>query len=871
MSSPPAPHRPPQPSDCRGTLRVYLGAAPGVGKTYAMLAEGRRRRERGTDVVIGWVETHGRAQTAAAVGDLEVVPRAVVGHRETDQEEMDLAAILARHPQVVLVDELAHTNVPRPGGNEKRWQDVEQLLAAGIHVITTVNIQHLESLNDVTEQITGIRQRETVPDAVVRAADQIELVDMSPQALRRRMAHGNVYAPAKVDAALTHYFREGNLAALRELALLWLADRVEEHLEQYRTDHGIRGTWATRGRIVVALSGGDESVALMRRAARIAGRRSGGEWTALYVNRHDGLSGVAADRLNELRERAAALGGSFHAVLGDDVAAAVLDFARAENASQVIIGVSRRSRLSTLLRPGVGEQVVAGAGEVDVLLVTHDQARRGHRFRPPAGLSRRRQLLGYLFALLAPWVLTAALTATDSFHGLPSEAMALMAVVVATALIGGLLPAILAALLSGMLLNWFFTPPLRTLTISEPGNIVAVALFILVGISVATVVDHSARRTAQARRARAEADALTVLSHSLLNSSDDLPGLLASACDLFGARGATVQRRTSSGIEVVAQAGDVASGEGASGTDRVETAIDSETTLVLVGANHTSSERALLHAYAAYAKVMEERQEARAARTEREQLQAADRTRTALLRAVSHDLRSPLAAVQAAISSLRSTDVHFDEADRAALLETIDVSAERLGLLVANLLDMSRIHAGAVATRPERVDVAEAVHWAVQALMTDPHPADRIDVQVPPGTVALADPGLLERVLVNLLENAAKYSPGTIRVDAATVEAVAVEGAPVDARLDPRVTIRVVDTGPGVSPVERDRMFAPFQRLDDVPTRSGVTDGVGLGLAVARGLSEAQDGSLTIEDTPGGGLTFVIELPAPSSEERQHP
>src|SRR5215469_3909275 len=279
----------------RGQLRIYLGSAAGVGKTFAMLNEGHRRRERGTDVVLAFVETHGRAQTAAQIGDLEAIPRARIGYRGTSFEEMDLDAVLARHPQVALVDEFAHTNVPG-SRNEKRWQDVNELLDAGIDVISNVNIQHLESLNDVVEKITGVPQRETVPDAVVRAADQVELVDMTPEALRRRMAHGNIYKADKVDAALSNYFRPGNLTALRELALLWLADSVEEGLQRYREQHGIAATWETRERVVVALTGGPEGETLIRRAARIAARSVGGELMAVHISRSDGLTepGVAA-------------------------------------------------------------------------------------------------------------------------------------------------------------------------------------------------------------------------------------------------------------------------------------------------------------------------------------------------------------------------------------------------------------------------------------------------------------------------------------------------------------------------------------------------------------------------------------------------
>src|SRR6266568_8216921 len=275
----------------RGTLRIYLGAAPGVGKTFAMLNEGRRAKERGTDIVVGYVETHGRAHTAEQVGDLEVVPRKRMEYRGTTFEEMDVDAILTRRPERALVAELAHTNVPG-SCNTKRWQDIDELLEAGINVISTVNIQHLESLNDVVERITGIPQRETVPDAMVRAADQVELVDITPEALRRRMAHGNIYPPEKIDAALTNYFRSGNLAALRELALLWLADKVDEGLQRYRVEHKIQGAWEARERVVVALTGGPEGKTLIRRAARIAARSAGGELLAVDVTKSDGLTGA---------------------------------------------------------------------------------------------------------------------------------------------------------------------------------------------------------------------------------------------------------------------------------------------------------------------------------------------------------------------------------------------------------------------------------------------------------------------------------------------------------------------------------------------------------------------------------------------------
>ncbi|GHH72640.1 hypothetical protein GCM10018793_09990 [Streptomyces sulfonofaciens] len=371
----------------RGRLLVYLGAAPGVGKTYDMLGDGRRRAARGTDVVIGFVEDYGRPLTRQMAEGLETVPRTTLSYRGSTFTEMDLDAVLARHPRVVLVDELAHTNVPGCR-HRKRWQDVEELLRAGIDVLTTVNIQHLESLGDVVEQITGVRQRETVPDDVVRRADQIELVDMSAEALRRRMAHGNVYPPEKVEAALGNYFRTGNLTALREIAMLWVADRVEEALLRYRRDHGIQHPWGTRERVLVALSGGPEGGTLIRRAKRTASRGAGGEFLAVHVRRGDGLATVSPRLLDDQRALVDDLGGSYHTVEGDDPARAILDFARRVNATQIVIGATRRSRLKEVFTRGVGESVIEGSGEdIDVYVVTHSEAAHGrllHRRARPA-------------------------------------------------------------------------------------------------------------------------------------------------------------------------------------------------------------------------------------------------------------------------------------------------------------------------------------------------------------------------------------------------------------------------------------------------------------------------------------------------------
>lgn len=822
-----------------GSLRVYLGAAPGVGKTYAMLAEGGRRAARGADVVVGYVETHGREQTAAMLAGLEVVPRRTLTHRGSALEEMDVAAVLARRPEVALVDELAHTDVPG-SEHEKRWQDVHQLLAAGIDVISTVNVQHLESLNDAAYAITGVRQRETVPDAVVRAADQIELVDMSPEALRRRMAHGNVYAADQVDAALANYFRPGNLTALRELALLWLADRVDENLDRYRSDHDIRRNWPTRTRLVVALSGGPEGETLLRRAARIAASGSGGELHAVHVVREDGLAGPDLPTMARLRRLTEELDGSFHTVTGTDRAAAVLDVARGINASHIVVGMSRRARWRSLFRRETAETLIAASGDIDVHVVTHELARTAGWQRRRSGLSRNRVTAGWTAALLGPALFTALLHALPRglTPDLPLTVQFYLLLTVGVALIGGMLPAVTAGVVSSLLINWFFTPPVGTFTIADSRNSLALVLFVAVAAAVSLVVHRSARRAATVVRVGAESAALAELSHNLLASTDQLPLLLAQAGDLFGVDGAAVVTSPRNGNRVV-----VATTEGYP-ADRWTTceSIDDDHDLVLLGAPVPAERQRLLSAYAAHAGAVLHRRGLEEVARSTADLARDNRARTALLSAVSHDLRTPLAGIKAAVGSLRS-DLDFSPQDEAELLEAIESSADRLDLLIGNLLDMSRLQVGALVAHPRSIDLAEVVVPAIDATGQ----AARVRWTIGEGArYAVADPGLLDRVLGNLVENALRYQPADRPLTVAT------------GRVADQVQIRVVDTGPGVPDHVRAEIFRPFQRHDDVPTSGGV----GLGLAVARGLTEAMDGTLELEDTPGGGLTLVVSLPA---------
>ncbi len=821
----------------RGRLRIYLGAAPGVGKTVAMLAEGRRRAERGTDVVVGLCETHGRNFTADALAGLEVMPRRKVEYRGTSFEEFDLDAVLARKPQVALVDELAHSNVPGTR-NEKRWQDIDELRAAGIDVISTVNIQHLESLNDAVTAITGIIQRETVPDEVVRNADQIELVDMSPEALRRRMAHGNVYRPEKVDAALANYFRVGNLSALRELALLWLADKVDAGLEGYRLTHGITQTWPTRERVVVSLSGGPESETLLRRGARIASRLAGGELLGVYAIRNDGLSTSPLQQVAELRRLAEELGGEFHTVTGEDAAEAVLDFARGVNATQILVGVSRRSPWQRAISAGMAERIIDGSGDIDVHVVTHHQAGLGFGRGGWRGLSPRRVFSGLAAALLLPPGLTALLLTDPLTTDLPLVIPIFLLVTVVVAVIGGVVPAVVAAVFGSLLLNWFFVHPVGTLTVSNPANALALVVFVLVGVLVAVIVHRNARRTEEARTAERESAALAELSNSLLGATDQLPLLLQRALDMFGVQGAAIIRRPPIGVvEVVASVGDfdpMAIGDHERAYDGHE--------LVLQPAGLAAQRRRLVTAFAAHAGAILQRQELKESATVAGQLARDNEARTALLSAVSHDLRTPLAGIKAAISSLRSTEITWSAEDEEELKAAIDESTDRLEALVGNLLDMSRLQVGALVANPRPTDLEEVIPSTL-ATLTDP---DRVSwVIEPDARVVRADAGLLDRVLGNLLENALRYQPAPDPVVVRT------------SRVADRVEIRVVDNGLGVPADDQERIFQPFQRQSDVP--SG--DGLGLGLAVARGLTEAMGGKVTAEPTPGGGLTMVVELP----------
>ncbi|MDQ0406798.1 sensor histidine kinase KdpD [Streptomyces sp. NPDC000349] len=843
----------------RGKLRIYLGAAPGVGKTYAMLAEAHRRVERGTDCVVAFVEHHGRARTEVMLRGLEQVPRRELEYRGGSFTELDLNAVLARKPQVALVDELAHTNVPGVR-NAKRWQDVEELLAAGIDVVSTVNIQHLESLGDVVESITGVRQRETVPDEVVRRADQTELVDMSPQALRRRMAHGNIYQPDKVDAALSNYFRPGNLTALRELALLWVADRADEYLQQYRSEHRVSKIWGSRERIVVGLTGGPEGRTLIRRAARLAEKGAGGEVLAVYIARSDGLTSASPKELALQRTLVEDVGGTFHHVLGDDIPAALLDFARGVNATQVVLGSSRRKTWQYVFGPGVGATVARESGpDLDVHIVTHEEVAKGRGLPVARGarLGRSRSVWGWFVGLVGPVLLTLLLNAVNL--GLANDVLLYLALTVAAALLGGLYPALASAAVGSVLLNWFFTPPVNRITIADPRNILALAIFVGVALSVASVVDVAARRTHQAARLRAESEILSFLAGDVLRGETSLETLLERVRETFAMESAALLEREND-VAPWTCAGRAGSGppvERPEDAD-VDMPVGDHMALALTGRVLPAEDRRVLAAFASQAAVVLDRRRLREEADRSRALAEGNRIRTALLAAVSHDLRTPLAGIKAAVTSLRSDDVAWSEEDQAELLEGIEAGADRLDHLVGNLLDMSRLQTGTVTPLIREIDVDEVAPMALGGV---PEGSAELDIPETLPMVAV-DAGLLERALANLVENAVKYSPDDRGVLVAA------------SALGDRVEVRIADRGPGVPDEAKERIFEPFQRYGDAPRGAGV----GLGLAVARGFAEAMGGTLNAEDTPGGGLTMVLTLraagapaapPRPTPAERQ--
>ena len=824
----------------RGVLRVYLGAASGVGKTFAMLSEGMRRSDRGTETVIGSLRATRRQPIIALASRLEDLSL---------EGLLDVKALRDRRPAVALVDELAGPP-STTGPNKHRWQDVDDLLEAGCDVVTTLDIDELESLADVAQRITRVTPIWTVPDRFVRAG-QIELVDMAPESLRRRLAHGNVFSPEEVDAKLADYFRVGNLAALRELALSWLADRVEETLTEYVSAHAIDETWETRERIVVALTGATTGERVIRRAGRIAAR-SRAALIGVHVIPENGMTSRAGPYLERQRAALESLGGTYNEIVGDDIARSLVAFAETERATQLVVGVEAPNKSGH--RPSsLANAILRQVTELDVHVITSPStspaARRSPRDRASrlavrrrSSVSRQRETIAWLMLLVGLPLLTLTLRRFPNHAGLSAVLLLFLAFVLATATVGGFAPGIAAAVIAFLLSNWFFVPPRHTFAISSAENYVALIVFVAVGVTVSFLVDRVSRRSRDALLARAEAEVLARTTATIAGERDPLDHLMEQLNTTFGATGTALLSRHPAGWHTEANHGKHAP---TSPDDGLAIPLDDSKNafVVLAGTALTADDHRVLRTIASQLRLALDARHYQESTARLDALAEANTVRTAMLQAVSHDLRTPLAAIKASSSSLLSTEVDWPETVRRELLQTIEDEADRLNRIVGNLLDMSRLQAGGVSVHRRPVGVDEIVETALSNVSGIE--ADRqIDVSIGDGLEADVDAALVERALANVISNALLWAPVDERI---RIEAVEIRGS---------VHLRVIDRGPGIPAAQRGRVFEPFQRLGD---RGGA--GVGLGLAVTRGLITATSGRVELDDTPGGGLTVTLLLP----------
>ena len=819
----------------RGNLRVYIGAAPGVGKTYAALEEIHDLVADGIDAVVGYVESHGRDDTAGLLEGLEVVSRWSVEHRGAKFDEMDTKAILDRDPEVALIDELAHTNVPG-SGHPKRWQDVEDVLEAGIDVISTVNIQHFESLNDVIEEITGVNQREVIPDQVVRRADEIHLVDLTQQAVRERMAAGKIYPAERVDAALSNFFRPGNLGALRELALSWTAERVDEAVAAYRHDHGIESQWETRERVVVGITGtkgGDDTI---RRATRMA-MRSRGELLGVHVRSVEGLSLASTPQLDEHRELLERLGGEYHEVAHADVGESLVSFARAHNATQLVIGATRRNRWQELVAGSVIQRVLRLSGDIDVHVISNPVRARARMRTLPSPLPPLRRLWGWIVGAVAFAAVTPLMLAQREEFALQNVLLVYLSIAAVVAWIGGIWPALTAAVVGFVLGNYLFTPPYRTWTIANPADVFALIAFVFLTGLVGFLVGNAARRSSEAATAKAEAETLVgLIGAGGEGSAHKLIERLQVALD---AAGITLFDTAGGVLRTVATAGEKP-------PDTIEfadrtLAVGEGALVAIAGGPLDAVDERLLAATATELVTVIDRVEMANHVAEVDALERANELRTALLRAVSHDLRSPLSAIQASVTSMLQDDVQWPPEDQTEFLRTISEETERLNRVVSDLLDAGRLQTGTLQVQKRPTGIEDVVSTVATAFRVQGHRLS-IDTEVELPDVS-TDPVLLERIVENLVRNALDHSPPEtpVRVTAGIV--------------GNRIDLRIIDRGPGIDPDTRQMIFEPYRTLDDTHMA-----GVGLGLAVAKGLSDALTHQITVDDTPGGGTTMILSV-----------
>jgi two-component system, OmpR family, sensor histidine kinase KdpD len=875
----------------RGRLKVFLGAAPGVGKTYEMLQQARQRRLDGVDVVIGVVETHGRVETDLLTKSFEKIPKKRVPYKGRVLAEMDLDAILQRKPRLVLVDELAHSNAPG-SRHPKRYMDVEELLGAGIDVYTTVNVQHLESLNDVVAKITRVRVRETVPDAILDRADDVELVDLTPEDLLQRLKDGKVYVSQTAERAVRNYFLPGNLAALRELALRRTAQRVDEQMLSYMQAHAIQGPWEASERVLVCVGERPGAVDLVRYGRRLADRLRA-SWSAIYVetSRAQNLSEAARDRVAEALRVAERLGGQAVTIPAADVAAGVVDYAHANNFTHIVIATAQRSRWLELLRASAAHEIVRRAGDISVHIVPEIRERDEQQkvtLRLPARSEflDLRSLLGTLAMMLAALGTGLAL---QKNLGVSNIALVFLTAVLASAITYGLWPALLASLVSVLAYNFFFLPPLYTFTIDNPENVVNLVVFAIVALIASNL---TARIRAQAVTARDRARmtenlylfsrklaAVVALDDLLWATAFQIAQMLKLRVVILLPEGESVSVRAGYPPEDVLDEADIAAAKwvwqhatpAGRGADTLPGAkrlflpmrtgrgtvgivgLDSDS----AGALLTPDQSRLFDALTDQAAIAIERINL-AEDIDRARIAAeTERLRSALLTSISHDLRTPLASILGSASSLKAYGKSLDDAAQAELIGTIQEEAERLNRFIANLLDMTRLESGAIAPIAELVDLPDVIGSALRraAKVLAKH---GLELDLSPDLPMLKlDPVLFEQVLFNLLDNAAKYSPhdAPIRVEAQR------EGA--------RVRLRILDEGSGIPPADLERVFDKFYRVQAADRKRA---GTGLGLAICRGFVEAMGGTITAGNREGGrGAVFTILLPVPAEFAERKP
>ena len=876
----------------RGRLKIFLGAAPGVGKTYEMLLSAQAKRREGLDVVVGIVETHGRRETEALLAGLEVIRRreaAYKGHRLT---EMDLDAILKRRPQLVLVDELAHSNAPG-SRHPKRYLDVEELTAAGIDVFTTLNIQHVESLNDVVAQITRIRVRETVPDSILDHADEIEVVDLTPVDLIQRLREGKVYVPHQAERAVRHYFQSGNLTALRELALRRTAQRVDDQLLSHMRAHAIAGPWPAGERVLVCVSEAANTPGLIRYARRAADRLHA-PWTAIYVEtvRTTRLSDAERDRIAEYLRLAEQLGASTITIPGRKIADEVVAYAEANNITQIVIGKSDRPRWFEMLHGSVVHDLLRKTGSISVHVISAEGASTTPA--PSVAVRPRSEPFNPLPYAISAGVVILALGVGElisRFIGFQSVSLVFLMAVLASAIAWGLWPSLFAGLLSVLVFNFFFIPPLYTFTIADPVNVISLFFFGLVALVVSNLT-AATRTQIVAARARAKTTAeLYAFSRKLagIGTLDDLlwatvyqvssmlrvstvlllPGASAASltvasayppddrlddADMAAARWCWEHNHVAGRGSDTLPGGKwlflpLRTGSGTVGVVGIERD--------LPGPLLTPDERRLLDALADQVAVAIERVSLARGLAEARVLAETERLRAALLTSISHDLRTPLASIIGTVSSLRSYADKYDASDRDELLATLESEAERLNRFVGNLLDMTRLESGAIEMNLDLVDVVEIIGAALERAATV-LARHRIDLSIDPDLPMLRlDPILFEQVLFNLLDNAAKYAP---------------PGSCINLRAQCNgdlVAVAVIDEGPGIPPGDLERVFDKFYRVQAQDRRRA---GTGLGLAICRGFIEAQGGRIEAQNRRDrSGAILTVRIPVPDATEIPEP